>query len=328
MAFILKEVDGAWWWLGTPTNNALDRDREIISAEAIQTDVAKNTAPGELWYSHLPSGEYFRLGGAPSHRWVVKGVLCEVGVFDDTPLAKAVARYIADHPKGVDGSGWGMSHGFHGVADGDGVYHLITMRERSVLPLSRAANPYTKFGVTGEVDMDAQAKKALDELAQILSASTDPAVTEAAKGILAAAETAQELDAQGVQRKATQDTDEPDADEEDTLETDTGAISEEVLGGIKAYVLEVVGNALSDVTDTFDALAKSVAGLMDRLDRVDAGQVAAKAHNEMPRSTYERMRMLPASQSPETVINGDDPLTKGVRAAPSNPFEALMRKGK
>lgn len=223
--FTVKEVRGVYYWTGHPSTNARDRDGEIVSAKALRADVddaSPRHDPAPLRYGHLG----VRIGGEPDWRGVVKGVLVEAGKFDDTPLAKAVARYIMAHPDGFDGSGWGMSIGFRGVPDAEGVFHEVRIHERSVLPLSRAANPYTSFAAGGTTMRDLD-KAALSELNKILDGGDDDAV-QALKAQIAAWEQAKALDESDVQRKDAA----PDATDQDA--EDKAEVKGEVQAEVKS----------------------------------------------------------------------------------------------
>lgn len=207
--FVVKEVGGVYYWTGHPSTNARDRAGEIVSAKALRDDVADTSPrdnPAPLRYGHLK----VRIGPEPDWRGVVRGVLVEAGHFDDTPLAKGIARYLIAHPEGLDGTGWGMSIGFRGAVDAEGVFHRVRIHERSVLPLSRAANPYTSFtaGGTSMKDLD---KAALTELNKILDGGDQDAL-DALKAQIAAWEQAKALDESDVQRKDAAP-DEPAAEE-------------------------------------------------------------------------------------------------------------------
>lgn len=197
---ITKNADGTYHWTGTSSSNAKDRDQEIVSKMALDLDVYRTKHYGddsELRLFHIPAS---RLGGPPDFRTVVDGLLVESGDFDDTPFAKGVAEYMIAHPEANDGSGWGMSIGFNGIPDRTGTYNQIETVERSVLPLSQAANPYTKFKLIGDEDMALKPaqKSLLDDIGQEIS---DPAFLATLRQITEAAEKSKSLDDAGVRRK-------------------------------------------------------------------------------------------------------------------------------
>lgn len=141
---VWKAADGRYHWSAISSVNAWDRDDEIVTERALHDDVARTRGgldASNLRFFHIP----YQIGPAPEFRTVVDGHLVEMGTFDPTPEAEALARYLIAHPEGVDGSGWGMSIGFFAAPDEDGVFNRIRIYERSILPLSRAANPFTKL---------------------------------------------------------------------------------------------------------------------------------------------------------------------------------------
>lgn len=78
-----------------------------------------------------------------------------------------------------------------------------------MLPLSQAANPFTRFSTEREKDSDMSLKQGQRELLQQLA--TDPDAQAVVQAILAAAEQGKALDSEGVQRK--------DASEKDVTST-------------------------------------------------------------------------------------------------------------
>jgi hypothetical protein len=195
---IVKTADGRYRWTSISSNNALDRDGEIVSSQALELDVYRSKMYGdqsELRIFHLP----YALGGAPDFRAVVDGHLVETGEFYEAGIAKSVAEWMMRNPDAPDGSGWGTSIGFRGYTDDQGIYHQIEITERSVLPLSSAANPYTSFSTLKEANMPI-AKRQQEFLDQML---TDPEMRAAAAAIIEASNQSKALDQAGVQRKQT-----------------------------------------------------------------------------------------------------------------------------
>jgi hypothetical protein len=195
---VIKQANGIYRWSSTSTNNIRDRDGETLSLKSIQADVARTRVFGDddgcTYFYHVP----YSLGGPPDYRAVVDGMLVESGEFYDEPVAKTVAEYCIAHPEGLDGSGWGTSIGFMGVPDLTGTYHSVLIKERSVLPLSKAANAYTSFGVRNKMALTADQQKALD---MVLG---DPALVGVVKAALGAQDQSKMADGQGVIRKAAQ----------------------------------------------------------------------------------------------------------------------------
>lgn len=337
--FTVKQHAGRYYWVGMPTNNARDRDGEIISAEAIRKEAMR--PGGELWYSHVP----LRIGQT-EWRGVINGHLVECGLFDDTPVARAVASHIAAHPE----TGWAMSVGFRGKANREGIYDTIVMKERSVLPQRRAANPYTQFNVGG--GMDEQMKAALNEMLALVSG--DPVALETVKAILQAAEQGKALDEAGVERKAAAETPAPDAEEpqadtppveESVAEPEATPkhkaeqlpliaedVSDGVLKGIKDYVDSALKDSLDAQAEAINANLKAVGDalteLLNRMDRLEAQEKALREAHETPRNILERLKGMSVKSAPETAIDKSDPLAskKPVAAADDNPLAIFGRR--
>lgn len=334
MGLKVKEVGGVYYWIGTPTNNIVDREAETISLKALEEEVSRTDDAGELWYSHLP----IRLGGAPDYRAIVDGFLFEMGRFDDTPLAQGVAKWIMDNPDSTDGSGWGMSHGFRGKPDKDGVYHAIKIHERSMLPLSRAANPYTKFSTEG-LTMQEQTKKALDDLVKMLNG--DPEALLALKGIVDTADKSKALDDEGVVRKAVSPKEDEECDPEEEMDEEgkegkkkpaeksvsaevVAEPSDEVLEGIVAFVRDEIKSSEGGMIKALTDLSTALESIMDRLEAVERAEATVKQLTETPRSVAERMKALSAARSPETVVKADDPIKDKRPQSQSNDILAQL----
>lgn len=199
---IFKQANGLYRWHSISSNNIKDRDGETVQLKALQADVARTRMFGDdshLRFYHIP----FDIGGAPDYRAIVDGMLVESGEFYDEPVACAMAEYCIEHPEGIDGSGWGTSIGYYGLPDEEASYDTSLIEERSLLPLSKAANSYTKFGVREKM-LTPDQQKALD---MVLS---DPALVGVVKTALGAMEQSKQADADGAVRKAAKSTDTPD----------------------------------------------------------------------------------------------------------------------
>lgn len=193
---VTKQANGLYRWTATSSNNVRDRHRETVSRAALELDVYRTKTFGDdsfLYLYHIP----FPLGGAPDFRAVVDGFLIESGEFYPTNVATAVAKYIQKYPGAPDGSGWGVSIGFKGNPDLDGTYEVIRTKERSVLPLSRAANSITAFQLM-EVNLMPLNNEQLKFLETMAS---DPEARDAAKAIFDAVDKSKQVDQAGLQRK-------------------------------------------------------------------------------------------------------------------------------
>lgn len=133
------------------SNAYIDREREIISSTAWQTDIARKWR-GDQFVGHdvlrfghkgQPIGDiiYSNLHG----RFIVEIARERAGTIalsgEQVQIA-AIWDMIAARDRD-----WGCSPGYHYFDLRDGVYHDMRKWESSVLPIERAANPYTYAGV-------------------------------------------------------------------------------------------------------------------------------------------------------------------------------------
>lgn len=213
---VIKTASGAYRWYGISSVNAIDRDREIVSEQALARDVYRSKVYGDesvLAVFHIVDDDNptpFRIGGAPDYRALVDGHLIESGEFDDTPLGRGFAKFFMEHPESTDGGGWGISIGFLGTPDPHGVFYDVQIKERSVLPLNDAANPFTSFGVNAKQERQEETMplnaKQIEFLRTAETMMGDPEVVEAVNLLRAAQSQSKSLTESGVQRKAASDT--------------------------------------------------------------------------------------------------------------------------
>lgn len=135
---VFKDARGADRWVSVSSSAYLDRDREIVSSQALAGAVAKADASGvrgPLRFWHLPGLDIgdcdFQMVAGPGGRFLV-----ESGTFRDPRYARAIA-----------GKALQVSIGFFHprTEPRGGVFHDIAIFERSVVPDGRAANPMTRL---------------------------------------------------------------------------------------------------------------------------------------------------------------------------------------
>lgn len=117
------------------SNNYKDKHKEIISAAAHNDYVnwaEKQATYPDLLLWHVPSARV----GAVDWMDYADGMLCASGIVDKAyePIAEKLANQEV-----------GVSLGFFGIPNADGVYERYRAFEMSVLPLANAANPWTSF---------------------------------------------------------------------------------------------------------------------------------------------------------------------------------------
>lgn len=146
---VYKDSAGADRWLAITTTAYEDKDREIISTNAIKEAVMLGDATqdrGPLLYWHVPGlalGDCdFQAQGGPGDRFLIEG-----GTF----RSKALAAF----GQKLSSSGYQMSPGFiHGDDQPrDGVYDHILIYERSAVPPGRAANYFTRLAAAKETSV-------------------------------------------------------------------------------------------------------------------------------------------------------------------------------
>lgn len=143
---VYKDSAGADRWLAITTTAYQDKDREIISTNAIKEAVLLGDATkdrGPLLYWHVPGlalGDCdFQAQGGPGGRFLIEG-----GTFRSKAFAQ-LGKQLSD-------SGYQMSPGFIHTDDQpqNGVYDHILIYERSAVPNNRAANYFTRYATAKE----------------------------------------------------------------------------------------------------------------------------------------------------------------------------------
>lgn len=184
---IYKQSNGQYRWIGLSSNAYRDREKEIVSTKALEADCVRADATGNygpLRWWHVPGLDI----GTCDFNAMSGRVLVESGTFYDPRIAQQVARKADQLQLSI-----GFTHP-PGQPDADGVFSTIQRFERSLVPVGRAANTYTRFTVK-ETSMLAEKIKALK-----LLFGND---TELVDAVLGQAEATQkEADAAGVVFKA------------------------------------------------------------------------------------------------------------------------------
>jgi len=292
-------------WLAWTTNAFKDKDGEIFRTQALEDEVSRTDkewpeGDRKLLFWHLGPADI----GTTDWRGVVGRILVESGVFDSTSRGQKALAYFASHP----GDDYRMSHGYRFKKDDrdDGVYEWLQIVERSVLPGSAAANPFTKFTAKESTMLDEAKRKALET---VLGAD------EAALIIKAAEEKTKELE-KDIAFKDTPST--PDAAPESGPlvldETAVKAIADAVTQSAvitemataakaQAEMLTNVEASQKAVSDALAAAQATIAALDLRLkavEKVDAEKVKAAV------AGVSRAVVFRASQDPSTAVDAKD----------------------
>lgn len=265
---VFKQGD-TWRWLGVSSNAYEDREREIVSAKALEADAERMDADGTFgplrWW-HVGEVKYTQ---PLDWTTAIAGPGLDIGTCD---FSMVVGRMAVEggslHPAigpelAAKANEFQMSRGFaHPVnePDGDGVYHHIRTFERSLLPRGKAANPFTAIQVNKESDM-ATTKEKIQALADRFFGG-DAAKAEAVVADVTAKD--KEIEASGVAFKG--DGDAPTETTKAEGEVKVEAMAEEVKAdgeGVEVEV-EAEGEDMSFVGDmTIDELVAALAPVLD-----------------------------------------------------------------
>lgn len=169
---VIKHSQGEHRWLLFSSNAFRDREKEIVSRAALEADVDASDQAGEYgpllwWHLNGLKGNPICMLGNCDFRMVHGRTLIESGTFDSKEIGEAVAKAAPFLQ---------VSIGFNHPADEpdeDGVFHTIRTFERSLLPRGKAANPFTKVSVKGEISM-ATKKQIQEKLAALKTLGIDP----------------------------------------------------------------------------------------------------------------------------------------------------------
>lgn len=237
---VYKDAQDSYRWVAISSTAYRDRDGEIISTKALIGAVEKGDTTGErgvLRYWHVPGLD---LGVCDYQAYAFGGkLLIESGTFYRPDYAIALKER---------GAGWGVSPGFlHSPDQPDrhGVFHDITIFERSICPPGKASNLFTSI-TTKESRMSLTPDK--DTQLAALLGGRDSAAYKAALSTMA--ETEKTAQASGVTFKSA---DEPEAYE---IEGNAYTVKEGKLVQVDRYDIEFQGKPLSvaKIGDRFVAL--------------------------------------------------------------------------
>lgn len=142
---VQKDLNGAWRWIATFSNNFMDREGEIISEKAwdnyLERVNTKLVPMPELWLGHIEGTKH----GVADMVFGLGNFVTAVGHFDSPKIGKQSADYARKYAAQTS-----LSHGFTFPEWGlkDGVYDVANPFEVSILPPPLvASNPYTEFEV-------------------------------------------------------------------------------------------------------------------------------------------------------------------------------------
>ena len=154
------------------SNRYYDTDGEVVTTDAIDNYVRSfpnGTGTINFWHS-VPFADVvkaFRHGGYLFH----------IGKFHDSRVGAAFRQFFLSHPSGhpdIAPFGWGTSMGFLAVKGEDRSFSTIRHRETSILPIHRAANPWSPIEKGGvHMPLDREVIAALEAISPDLAAAAE-----------------------------------------------------------------------------------------------------------------------------------------------------------
>lgn len=145
---VFKEKDtDRYRWVMLSSNAYRDRDGQIVSEKALRADVDRAAVDGDygpLRWWHVPGLDI----GTCDFNMMHGKVLVESGTFHNAETAKAMMA-AADSLSGSIAFRHPLTE-----PDGEGVFHTIRIRERSLLPKGKESNPFVSLvKISGEDPM-------------------------------------------------------------------------------------------------------------------------------------------------------------------------------
>lgn len=293
---IEKDATGQYRVIMWPSNNFIDRDGEIISKAAHEDYVAwvnenKDLMPVLLAW-HTP-------GTAFKHTVdfidFVDGFL-----FMSAPLEESEAQTLKNLSEEVD---LGMSHGSFVLGRDKNDSRVVTkyrMFEASVLPLERAANPFTALETLN--------KEAQMDIKEFLTGVFDGDEEKAEKYLnrtKIAQSTLQEADVEEKEVKPEAEVEEPAAPAFDIEELIEKVGEEYDMQGLSEFVEKA-----RETEEKVEALTQLVTTLLTEKEEQVAEMITGSAGKRFAWSNKQ------ASQSNDTVIEEDDELNEEMPKAP------------
>lgn len=144
---VFKDATGRFRWVLLSSNAYRDRDGEIVSIKALTEDVARADVDkdfGPLRWWHVPGLDI----GDCDFNAMSGRMLVESGTFRSEAIGQSVYKAQKDLQASI-----GFRHP-HTEPDREKVYHRIRRFERSLTPVGRASNPFTRLMVKQEGMME------------------------------------------------------------------------------------------------------------------------------------------------------------------------------
>jgi hypothetical protein len=259
-------------------------------------------------------------------------MLVESGTFDDSPLGRKGLAYFERNKDANFGVSIGYWH--RKEEPQDGTYGWLRIKERSITPPGRAANPFTSLSIGG-LPMVAMNAEKLSFLEEVFGADAAKAIVETAE------RQTKELEAAGIRHKDDSDGAAKSAADAAALAAAEAAATAAGAGGEGASeeaveaMKELVGsiNALTESVKTIPALQEAVKALqveVGALKKSDDEKIASmirprSAPSIVSRPTEGDKNLLDADKA-ATIIgkNKDDGSGDGVLAPGNEPVGAYV----
>lgn len=344
---IVEKADGTIAFIGSFTNNIMDKHGDILSLSSHIDFVSRfdegKVGPIPLRFWHIPVD----IGMAQSFAVDEStGFVYVAGVFE-----KGYNRLAKDLAK--SGIPLGMSHSvmaedvFYNTADG--AIEIYTPFEVSVLPADRAANPFTIFSIEGGTMKElSEAKKSemaaiigKDSLDSLMAKASERAEVAGNMGLPTKDEDGDSMadHANAVEGEAVTASEVAEATSEEAVEKDDasdGDVVSQAVAEQSATEVSIVAEIDTDdiaavvgeiIKESFDSLLPVLQKLNERVDQIELSfkkeaERAAKAAEALRKESYRSglkaslasvigsdMFNSAASESDATVISKDDDLS-------------------
>lgn len=145
---LYTEPDGTYRWVTYSSNAFEDLEKELFSTKALEDAVNYADLSGErgpLRVFHIPGADV----GPCDFQAIAGRMLIESGTFYGNPTGQAAAKFFKDAADNGEQFGVSIGYLFEKGDERDGVYDWLRIKERSVTPAGRAANPFTSFSLGG-----------------------------------------------------------------------------------------------------------------------------------------------------------------------------------
>lgn len=305
--FVVKQADGRTRWVAFSSNSFIDREKEIVSHDALADAVGfadRTGRRGPLRLFHVAKADV----GTCDFQAIEGRFLIESGTFDPTPAGRSAEKYFLGCKERM-----GISIGFAYRADTfDGrVYRQARIFERSVAPWSRVANPYTGFTLNGAQEMD---KAKQDWLAEVLGPELSGRIIEGAEKAtgeleaLVSFKAEQDSSKEGEAAKAKMPMDGGDGDAEDATDNGADEDTEDANGKKKSIDMDAFKQFADIISEPLATIVKSIGMLSEQVKALAEGQsqlVEKMAEKAETKSAAPKAAAFRATESETTKLDAE-----------------------